>query len=482
MHDGQLTVPPATVRALVAEQFPDWAGLAVRAVDSPGTVSAVFRIGEALAARFPLVAGDAGAMRAQLAAEAAAAGELAGRTRFATPEPVALGEPGAGYPLPWSVQTWVPGVTADDRDPAGSAGFAGDLAEFIGTVRAMETGGRAFGGSGRGGVLGSHDPWVQTCLIRSQGLLDVPRLRARWQVMRELPRGPEPDVMSHRDLIPGNVLVSGESRGARLAGVLDVGGLGPADPALDLVAAWHLLADGPRQVFRQQLGSDDAEWARGQAWAFQQAIGLVWYYADTNPAMAAMGRRTLDRILADDPERAPAGPGRRASGPGRGLRAQADIAVTDPGDPAARYCLRAYFEELGRRFDDGFDPALSIPAEDAELTLPAGLLLVATVAGEPAGCGALKFHPDDGIAEVKRMWVSPAARGLGLGRRLLAELETQAARHGVHLLRLETNRNLTEAIAMYRAAGYREVAAFNDEAYAHHWFEKSLPDARRHGF
>ena len=154
------------------------------------------------------------------------------------------------------------------------------------------------------------------------------------------------------------------------------------------------------------------------------------------------------------------------------------IAVTDPRDPTARHCLQAYFAELGHRFDDGFNPARSIPADDADLTPPAGLLLVATMAGDPAGCGALKFHPDDGIAEVKRMWVSPAARGLGLGRRLLGELETQAARHGARRLRLETNRNLTEAIALYRSAGYQEVPAFNDEAYAHHWFERLV---RGHG-
>jgi ribosomal protein S18 acetylase RimI-like enzyme len=89
------------------------------------------------------------------------------------------------------------------------------------------------------------------------------------------------------------------------------------------------------------------------------------------------------------------------------------------------------------------------------------------------GCGGLKFHPG-APAEVKRMWISPAVRGLGLGRRLLAELEAEAARHGVRVLRLETNRTLAEAIAMYRAAGYREVPAFNDEPYAHYWFEKDL--------
>jgi aminoglycoside phosphotransferase (APT) family kinase protein len=298
MHEGQLAVSVGVVRGLVAGQFPGWRGLDVRAVESGGTVNAIFRIGDELAARFPLVAAEYGPVRAQLEAEAAAGRELGGRTRFATPEPVALGEPGPGYPLPWSVQTWLPGVTAAEADPSGSVPFARDLAEFITGVRAIDTCGRVFTGSGRGGLLRSHEEWVQTCFDRSQGLLDVPRLRALWSVMRDLPRGPGPDVMSHRDLIPGNVLVSGPGDQARLTGVLDVGDAGPADPALDLVAAWHLLADGPRQAFREALGSDDLEWARGQAWAFEQAIGAVWYYTGTNAPMAEMGRRTLDRILA----------------------------------------------------------------------------------------------------------------------------------------------------------------------------------------
>src|SRR5580692_5516582 len=115
------------------------------------------------------------------------------------------------------------------------------------------------------------------------------------------------------------------------------------------------------------------------------------------------------------------------------------IASYDPGHPDARYCLRSYVSELARRFDGGFDPALSISAADPELRPPAGLFLVATLRGEPAGCGALKFHPD-APAEIKRMWIAPAARGLGLGRRLLAELEAHAAARGVRVLRLETNR------------------------------------------
>jgi DNA-binding MarR family transcriptional regulator/GNAT superfamily N-acetyltransferase len=149
------------------------------------------------------------------------------------------------------------------------------------------------------------------------------------------------------------------------------------------------------------------------------------------------------------------------------------VGACDPGHRDARFCLQEYFAELGRRFDGGFDPAQSLPASDAELIPPAGVLLVATLRAEPAGCGALKFR-DRGPAEIKRMWVSPSVRGLGLGRRLLVELEAQAASRGIPALRLETNRALTEAIGLYRASGYHEVPAFSDEPYATFWFEKTL--------
>ena len=294
MHADQLTVSLSAVRELVDEQFPSWRQLAITAVQSAGTVNAIFRLGDRFAARFPLRPEDAASVRRRLESEAAAARELAGRTRFATPEPVAIGEPGAGYPLPWGVQTWLPGVTATDDDPGGSVAFAHDLAEFINGVRAIGTGGRTFSGQGRGGDLRSHDGWMQTCFERSGQLLDVPRLRRMWEAMCKLPRGGTGDVMSHGDLIPGNVLVSG----GRLAGILDVGDMGPADPALDLVVAWHLLEDGPRQALRDDLRCDDLEWERGKAWAFEQAMGLVWYFADSNPAMSRMGRRTLERLQA----------------------------------------------------------------------------------------------------------------------------------------------------------------------------------------
>jgi DNA-binding MarR family transcriptional regulator/GNAT superfamily N-acetyltransferase len=153
--------------------------------------------------------------------------------------------------------------------------------------------------------------------------------------------------------------------------------------------------------------------------------------------------------------------------------AMVEIRPVDPADPRARYCVTEYFAELDRRFRTGFDPAASISADDDELRLPAGLLLLATLRDEPVGCGALKFHAEAPI-ELKRMWVAPSARGLGLGRRILAELETQAAERGGRAIHLETNGSLDEAIGLYRSSGYVEVDAFNDEPYAAHWFEKRL--------
>jgi GNAT superfamily N-acetyltransferase len=154
------------------------------------------------------------------------------------------------------------------------------------------------------------------------------------------------------------------------------------------------------------------------------------------------------------------------------------FAIDEPSSADARWCLEQYFSELNARFETGFDPSLSISADAQELAQPAGALLVARLHGRPIGCGALKFHAG-APAELKRMWVAPEARGSGIGRQLLQELERLAREAGVEVLRLETNRALGEAIALYRSSGFREVAAFNDEPYAHHWFEKRLPSPSR---
>jgi DNA-binding MarR family transcriptional regulator/GNAT superfamily N-acetyltransferase len=149
------------------------------------------------------------------------------------------------------------------------------------------------------------------------------------------------------------------------------------------------------------------------------------------------------------------------------------ISVADPISANARWCIEQYFAELNERFAGGFDPTRGIQVYTHEVVPPSGLLLLAELHEEPVGCGALRLHPG-APAEIKRMWVAPRARGLGLGRRLLEELERHAAEAGVTVLHLETNHTLGEAISLYRNTGYREVAPFNDEPYAQHWFEKRL--------
>jgi aminoglycoside phosphotransferase (APT) family kinase protein len=136
---------------------------------------------------------------------------------------------------------------------------------------------------------------MEVCFEQSEQLFDVARLRRIWARLPELPRE-SPDFMTHGDLIPGNVLVDD----GRLVGILDVGGLGPADPALDLVSAWHLLDTGPRKLLREDLRCDELEWERGKAWAFQQAMGAAWYYQSSNPPISRMGRGTVERILSEE--------------------------------------------------------------------------------------------------------------------------------------------------------------------------------------
>lgn len=153
--------------------------------------------------------------------------------------------------------------------------------------------------------------------------------------------------------------------------------------------------------------------------------------------------------------------------------AEVEIAPEPADSAAAQFCLGEYYRELRSRFEEGFDPSMSLVPSVDEFAPPCGVFLLARLRGEPMGCGGLKPF-DRKTAYLKRMWISPNARGLGLGRRLLDRLETQALTIGYSTVCLETHSALTEAQKLYRSAGYREVPPFNAEPYAHHWFEKRL--------
>ena len=143
-----------------------------------------------------------------------------------------------------------------------------------------------------------------------------------------------------------------------------------------------------------------------------------------------------------------------------------EIEAVPPGHPDAMRCVQAYFDDLAVLFEDGFDGDIVLQPE-------VELVLLARLEGEPIGCVA-RYDPEPGICEIKRMWVHESTRGLGLGRRLLVETEALARQRGASSIRLDTNRSLTAAIALYLSAGFEEVAPFNTEPHAHHWFRKTL--------
>lgn len=153
--------------------------------------------------------------------------------------------------------------------------------------------------------------------------------------------------------------------------------------------------------------------------------------------------------------------------------ANLEVIPVDVHGPVARACLDSYFEELAVRFPEGFEREADSARALDEYLPPAGAFLVAQLAGEPVGCGALRLC-SPGIGEIKRMWVSPRVRGRGVARKLLAALEGAARERHLRAVRLDTHSSLAEALQLYRTSGYREIPRFNDNPYAHHWFEKAL--------
>jgi DNA-binding MarR family transcriptional regulator/GNAT superfamily N-acetyltransferase len=155
------------------------------------------------------------------------------------------------------------------------------------------------------------------------------------------------------------------------------------------------------------------------------------------------------------------------------IAASVQITPVDPEDPDAQYCLAEYVAELNRRSTRGFDPSVGATALPHEVRPPAGQFFVAYLHDEPIGCGAVKHHPD-APAEIKRMWIAPQARGLGLGRRLLNTLEACAKAGGARVAHIETSAVLSEALSLYRSTGWVEVQPFNDEPFADHWLVKEF--------
>ncbi|GGO24138.1 aminoglycoside phosphotransferase family protein [Micromonospora parathelypteridis] len=292
MHVDQVDVTVDVVTALVAQQFPQWRALPIRPLASTGTVNALFRVGTEIVLRFPLLPTTDPELRAELRQEQEYARLLAAHLPVAVPEPLGLGEPGEGYAGPWTAYRFIPGEPAQLDRIGDLDRFALDLASVVAALRGIDTGGRAWSGSGRGGPLPAQDAGVRSALALSGGLTDTARLAEVWDRCRDTP-GQDAAVWIHADLMPGNLLV----RDGRLAAVIDMETVNVGDPAVDLMPAWNMLDAGARETYRRALGVDDAMWERGRGWALLQAINALPYYIETNPAMAGIAQRTLRAVL-----------------------------------------------------------------------------------------------------------------------------------------------------------------------------------------
>jgi aminoglycoside phosphotransferase (APT) family kinase protein len=293
MHPDEIAIGLPLVTRLIAAQFPRWRHLPLAEVRSAGTDNAVYRLGGDLAVRLP--------RRRAVAAEAARLWQwlprLAPRLPLAVPMPLASGAPGEGFPFPWLVCQWLDGqdVTADPG--LDQADAAVRLGRFVAALHGIDATG-APPSPFRGGPLGTLDDRVRGEIrdLGADGMIDPRLVTAAWDRALAVPPWDRAPVWVHADLYPVNLL----ARQHRLAGVIDFGGLGAGDPAIDLLPAWAWLTAPARGLFGAQVRADDATWARGRGWALGLGLGAVRYYRRTNPALAAIGQHAIAEALADD--------------------------------------------------------------------------------------------------------------------------------------------------------------------------------------
>ncbi|MGW4704033.1 aminoglycoside phosphotransferase family protein [Streptomyces sp. NPDC004285] len=285
-------IDTALVERLIAAQFPDWAGLPVRVVDSAGTDNAMFRLGDAHAVRLPKADWAVG----QAEKEQRWLPHLAPHLTLPVPVPVGRGVPGEGYGHAWSVSAWLDGDDAYRTPLADLAHTAVELGRFGAALRAVDTtGGPA---SSRGGPVTRWEDGAMGPALRelgAEGVVDAELAAAAWESVLRLPQWEGPPVWVHGDLLPGNLL----GRDERISAVIDFGALGTGDPACDTMPAWTLLTAATRPLFREAAGVDDATWARGRGWALAWGLVTEHHYRETNPVLAGIARRSRTEALAE---------------------------------------------------------------------------------------------------------------------------------------------------------------------------------------
>lgn len=289
MHADQVDPTPDDVRRLLAAQHPHWSDLPVTAVAEAGTDHALFRLGDDLVARLPVIGWADG----QAAAEADRWPRLAPHLPVAVSVPVALGEPDDDYPFRWSVNPWLPG----GRPDAGTdrRRLARDLAAFVVALRGCEaTGGPATTSRGLPLDRAERDVATRRSLERAADLVDAAAALLVWEEAQRAPAWDDPPAWLHGDLTAGNLLLTD----GRLSAVIDAAPV-VGDPSVELAAAFQLFEPADRPAFREAVGADDAEWTRARGWAVSIAAMEIPYYRETRPEFAERSVRAIEAVLAE---------------------------------------------------------------------------------------------------------------------------------------------------------------------------------------
>jgi aminoglycoside phosphotransferase (APT) family kinase protein len=289
MHAGEVDIDTDLVRRLLVAQFPGLSERPISEVRSTGTVNAIYRLGDDLYARLPRVRDWAD----DLANEAHWLPRLAPHLPLSVPEPVAMGRPAAGYPFHWAIYRWFEGRTYAPDLVADQHQAARDLAAFVAAMRHIRFVGAPR--SRRDRPLRLRDDEARTAIAALGPAFDQPAVTAAWERALAAPAWAGEPVWTHGDLLPPNLLV----RDGRLSAVIDFGNVGVGDPALDVLPAWSVFGDAGRRTFRVALDVDEPTWVRARGLALHQALLIIPYYVETNPAFVAMATRTIDHVLED---------------------------------------------------------------------------------------------------------------------------------------------------------------------------------------
>ena len=289
MHADEVFTDASLVRRLLTAQFPQWAGLPISAVQSTGTVNAIYRLGNHLYARLPRVQKWA----RDLDNEWRWLPQLAPHLSLRVPEPVGKGQPSSSYPCSWAIYGWIDGQPYSDELVDDEHQAAEDLAQFVAELRRIDPVVGAPPGGRR--PLRELDAVTRAEIESARGVIDGDAATAAWERALEAPAWKGEPVWIHTDLLRPNLLV----HGGRLRAVIDFGGVGVGDPAADVIAAWSVFGHTGREVFRDALGVDDGAWNRARGFALHQAAMIIPYYGETNPEFVSLAKRTVEEVLIE---------------------------------------------------------------------------------------------------------------------------------------------------------------------------------------